>query len=336
MRSVPTKPRIATVIGDPAGIGPEVCVKALATGAPQSRSIPILIGNIDAIVDAARICRVDLPLRPVEPARVAELGDTDRIAVIDPGNLRSDEYTVGEPSGPAARAGVEWIRLAQELAAAGAIAGFIMGPMNHKALALGGIAREFSEVPEFEPPGTWQLRINGPLRAVPLTEHVRLRDVPQTVTREAVLRLIMTVDEHLRRWGIAHPRIAVAGLNPHAMFEEDAERIAPAVADARGRGIDASGPISPDAVFRQGLEGRSDAIVTMYHDQGQIAVKTAAFAGACTVFLNLPYVRMGIPHGTAYDIAGTGKAQHLTMLSAMNIAAALASGRGFADAAERN
>lgn len=326
------KPRIATVIGDPTGIGPEVCVKALATREPQAHSIPILIGNLNAVRDAANRSGADLGFRVIARPSGVDFPDRDRIAIIDPGNLSDDDYRIGEPSGAAARAGVEWIRLAQELATAGDIDGFIMGPMNHKALALSGIAREFSEVPEFEPPGTWQLRVNGPLRAVPLTEHVRLREVPQTVTRDAVLRLIVMVDRHLRRWGIARPRIAVAGLNPHAMFEEDAEQIEPAVAAAKQQGIEASGPVSPDSVFRQGLDGRSDAVVTMYHDQGQIAVKTAVFEGACTVFLGLPYVRIGIPHGTAYDIAGTGKAQHLTMLAAMNTAAALASGRGFGGA----
>ncbi len=106
---------------------------------------------------------------------------------------------------------------------------------------------------------------------------------------------------------------------------------------ARRIGIDATGPVSPDSVFRRAMEGAFDAVVTMYHDQGQIAVKTAAFVGACTVFLGLPYVRIGIPHGTAYEIAGTGKAQHLTMLAAMHTAAALASGRGFLnDAVGRN
>jgi 4-phospho-D-threonate 3-dehydrogenase / 4-phospho-D-erythronate 3-dehydrogenase len=323
------KPRIATVIGDPTGIGPEVCVKALATGEPQAHSDPILIGNLEALEHAARICAVDVRFRVVARAGFVDLGDYGAVAVLDPGDLDESDYTIGQPSGRAARAGIEWIRLAQELATNGEIAGFVMGPMNHESLALSGIAKGFSDVPEFEPPGTWQLRVNGSLRAVPLTEHVRLREIPQTVKTQAILALIVMVDRHLRRWGIARPRIAVAGLNPHAMFEEDTEQIAPAVAAAREAGIEANGPVSPDAVFRQGLEGRSDAVVTMYHDQGQIAVKTAAFEGACTVFLNLPYVRIGIPHGTAYDIAGTGKAQHLTMLSAMNTAAALASGRGF-------
>src|SRR5262249_16657229 len=131
-------------------------------------------------------------------------------------------------------------------------------------------------------------------------------------------------------WGLPKPRIAVAGLNPHAMFEEDREEVAPAIKEAREQGVDANGPISPDSVFRMALGGKFDAIVTMYHDQGQVAVKTSAFEGACTICLGLPYVLVAIPHGTAYDIAGTGKAQHFNMLAGLKTAARLAGGVGFA------
>jgi 4-hydroxythreonine-4-phosphate dehydrogenase len=137
------------------------------------------------------------------------------------------------------------------------------------------------------------------------------------------------LDANLRKWGLKKPRIAVAGLNPHALFEEDREEIAPAVKAARSQGIDASGPVAPDSVFRMTLEGRYDAVVTMYHDQGQIALKTAAFEGACTIYMGLPYVLLNVPHGSAFDIAGKGVAQHRSMLAAMKTAAALAAGRGF-------
>src|SRR5262249_48695371 len=148
-----------------------------------------------------------------------------------------------------------------------------------------------------------------------------------------VLKAIEAMHRALGKWGIASPLIGVAGLNPHAMFEEDTAEIAPAVQAATERQIRAEGPVSPDAIFRRGLEGKYDAIVGRYHDQGQIAVKTAAFDGACTIFIGLPYVRIGVPHGTAHDIAGKGVAQHETMLAAMRTAAALASGRGFPERA---
>jgi 4-hydroxythreonine-4-phosphate dehydrogenase len=181
--------------------------------------------------------------------------------------------------------------------------------------------------PDFEPPDTFQLRLSGALRVVPITEHIRTREIVSYVKQDRILKLIGLLDAQLRQWGIADPRIGVAGVNPHAAYEEEKEEIAPAVAAARAGGVRADGPVSPDSVFRMALEGRFDAVVTMFHDQGQIAVKTVGFAGACTVFLGLPYIRIGIPHGTAVEIAGNGKAQHFSMLAAIRTAAALADGR---------
>jgi 4-phospho-D-threonate 3-dehydrogenase / 4-phospho-D-erythronate 3-dehydrogenase len=320
------KPRIATIIGDPTGVGPEVTVRALATGKPARVSRPLLIGNIEALEAAAAVCDVHLTFKAVGAPSGADDVSADVVPVYDPDNLRVDEYEVGQISAAAGRASFEWLTQTIAFAENGEIDGFIMAPFESKALAAAGHSMEDAA---FEPPGTYQLRINGPLRAAPLTEHIRLRDVSATVTRQNVVALILAIHEHLERWGLPRPRIAVAGLNPHSMYEEDAEEIAPAVSEAKSRGIDVMGPISPDAIFRMALEGKFDAVCSMYHDQGQIAVKTAAFVGACTVFLGLPYVRVGIPHGTAREIAGTGKAQHATMLAAMMTAAALANGSGF-------
>jgi len=319
-----TAPLIVTVIGDPSGVGPEVCVKALATGIPQAEGRTLLVGSLHALQASAKVCGVDLRFDSV--AHPEDAGHGAAVSVLDPGNLSSSDYAVGSNSAACNRAALEWIRIARELAEQRRVAGWILAPVNDKALRL---ASDGASSEDLEPAGTFQFRISGPLRVVPISEHVRMREIAEWVKQGRILQLVRLVDESLKRWGIPAPRIAVAGLNPHAMFEEDAEEIEPAVREARRVGIDAMGPVSPDAVFRQAREGVFDAVVTMYHDQGQIALKTAAFAGACTVFLGLPYVRIGIPHGTAYDIAGTGKAQHLTMLAAMRTAAALSSGRGF-------
>jgi 4-hydroxythreonine-4-phosphate dehydrogenase len=178
------------------------------------------------------------------------------------------------------------------------------------------------------PENTYLLRMAGSLRMIPIGEHVMMRDVPPMVTKANVLHVILLVGEHLTRWGIASPRIAVAGLNPHAAGAEDAEEIAPAVAEARARGFDVTGPVSPDSVFRQCMNGSYDVVVAMYHDQGQIAIKLTSLAEACAIFIGLPYVRVGTPHGSALDIAGQGRAQYGTMLTAMNAAASLAAGNG--------
>jgi len=157
---------------------------------------------------------------------------------------------------------------------------------------------------------------------------VMMRDVPAMVTKENVLHVITLVGTQLRQWGVPAPRIAVAGLNPHAMGVEDSAEIAPAVAAAREQGFDVTGPLSPDAVFRQASQGQFDVVVAMYHDQGQIAIKTSGLSEACAIFVGLPYVRVGVPHGSAFDIAGKGIANPGTMLTALNTACSLASGGG--------
>ena len=301
-----TLPTIAAMIGDPAGIGPEVCVKAVASGELATVCHPILIGEVASVKNAADVSGIRTPVvRVSEPGEIA--ADGRAIRVLDPGDLSAGDYTVGRPSAAAGRAVVEWIRLGERLGAQRKIDGLVLGPVDSSSLKLGGVVKDIDEL---QPPGTFMFRISGTLRAVPITEHIRVRDIVATVTPERIVPVIRMLDENLRRWGIAKPRIAVAGLNPHAMFEEDREQVAPAVAEAKRLGIDATGPISPDSVFRMALEGRYDAVVTMYHDQGQIAVKTTAFEGACTIYMGLPFVMLNVPHGTAFDIAGQGKAQH--------------------------
>jgi 4-hydroxythreonine-4-phosphate dehydrogenase len=318
-------PTVAAMIGDPAGIGPEVCVKAVASPELEGVCRPLLIGELGAVERSAKVCGITAPVvRVADPQ--ASVADARAIRVIDPGGVSAGDYTVGKPSAAAGRAVVDWIRAGEHYGSAHKIDGLVLGPVDSSSLKLGGVVKDIDEL---QPPGTYMFRISGNLRAVPITEHIRIRDIAATVKTERIVPLIRLVDENLRKWGIRKPRIAVAGLNPHAMFEEDREQVAPAVEQAKGLGIDVTGPISPDSVFRMTLENRFDAVVTMYHDQGQIAVKTTAFEGACTIYMGLPYVMVNVPHGTAFDIAGQGKAQHLSMLAGIKTAAALASGRGF-------
>jgi 4-phospho-D-threonate 3-dehydrogenase / 4-phospho-D-erythronate 3-dehydrogenase len=314
------------VIGDPAGIGPEICMKALATGEPQQFADMLLLGNLDALEHAAQVCGIDTRFVVVtEPAHAR--GVRDAIAVLDDGRLKPSDYTLGQASAAAGMATWERIKDVVRYSQAGALDGMIVAPIDRASWKLAGIT---GVTDEMHPPGTYLLRATGKLRTMPIGEHVLMREVPAMVTRENVRAALLFLGDQLKRWGFDPPKIGVAGLNPHCAGEEDRDEIAPAIADAREAGIDAIGPISPDAIFRQGLAGRYDAILTMYHDQGQIAVKTVGLESAATIFVGLPYVRVGVPHGSAFDIAGTGTAQHTTMLTAMTTAASLASGRGIA------
>ena len=317
-------PLIATMIGDPAGIGPEVCVKAIASGELEGLCTPVLIGDMGVLRRAAEVTGVTWTLQQIQSVddRMAE---KNIVRVIDPGGFDVSACPFGVSSAAAGQAVLNWMEIGTELGARGHIQGLVIGPIHSESLKLNG---RITDIDALQPPGTFMLRMSGALRVVPLTEHLRLVSAVEKVTPQAVLALVVLLNETLIKWGLAQPRIAVAGINPHAMFPEDREQISPAIEQAQQRGIDVRGPISPDSVFRMALENKYDAVVTMYHDQGQIAVKTAAFEGACTVYLGLPYIMLNVPHGSAFDIAGTGTAQHKSVLAAMKTAAQLSSGDG--------
>lgn len=318
-------PAIAAMIGDPGGIGPEVCVKACLSERVSAACHPLLVGNAEVVRRTLSALGRREEVRVIQHPREVD-GRAGRIAVLDPGEYDIAACRLGVPTAAAGHAVVRWIRQAERLGEEGAIDGLVLGPVDSQSLKLDG---ELVDIDALQPRGTYMFRVSGDLRVVPLTEHIPLRAVPATVRKEAILALIELVAVHLRRWGIAAPRIGVAALNPHAMFEEDMQEIRPAVEAARAAGLNVHGPISPDSVFRMALEGAYDTVVTMYHDQGQIAVKTAAFEGACTIYLGLPYVMLNVPHGTAFDIAPSYSAQSASMASAFVTAAALAGGQGF-------
>jgi 4-phospho-D-threonate 3-dehydrogenase / 4-phospho-D-erythronate 3-dehydrogenase len=318
-------PDIVALIGDPSGIGPEVCVKAIAGGDLHSVCNPFLLGSAEVVRQVASSIGVNNRVEVVADARSA-VSEPGVINVIDPGGYDFSQFAIGIPTANAGHAVVKWIREGESLGRRGLIDGLVLGPINSQSLKLDG---EILDIDGLQPKGTFMFRMGGNLRVVPLTEHIPLRAVVETIRKDRVLALILLLNEHLVRWGIPRPRLGVAGLNPHAMFEEDRLEILPAVEAARAQGLDVSGPIAPDAVFRMALEGKYDAVVTMYHDQGQIAVKTAAFVGACTIYMGLPFVLMNVPHGTAFDIAGKGIACSQSIESAYRTAAALALGKGF-------
>lgn len=321
-------PVIGAMIGDPAGIGPEVCVKALASGVCRDDGHIVLVGDVCAVERAARDTGIGLPVAVVSPDDVAagRIDDAGSLPVLECGALDAGDFTVGQPGAASGRAVKAWIDHATDLSVRGILDGWIMAPIDTASMRMAGVVQHLDDL---QPEGTFMFRLSGPLRAVPIAEHLRMRDIPASVTHERICHVVRLTDRHLRRWGMAAPRLAVAGLNPHAMFEEDAEIIAPAVAALAQEGLTVTRPVSPDSVFRQCIEGQHDAVITMYHDQGQIALKTAAFEGACTVYLGLDHVQLSVPHGTAFDIAGTGKAQHRSMTAAMRMALQLAAGRGF-------
>lgn len=332
-----TLPIVGVMIGDPAGVGPEVCVRAIASGELASRCQVVPIGDRAVLERAARVCGVKLRFEGVTD--LDNLGSLTRspestssadggvVHVLDPGTFDVTGSTFGVASAAAGEAVLQWLALGEQLGRAGKLQGLVLGPMETASMKATGKVHDMDDL---QPASTFMLRMSGNLRVVPLSEHVPLSTAIEMVTPDRVLHVVRLVHDTLTRWGFAKPRIAVAGINPHAMFPEDQEKIAPAVAAARAEGIEVQGPLVPDTVFRHTLEGRHDVVVTMFHDQGQIPIKTGAFEGACTVYVGLPFVMLNVPHGTAYDIAGQGIAQHLSMLSAIRTAANLAAGHPIA------
>jgi 4-hydroxythreonine-4-phosphate dehydrogenase len=315
-------PVVGVMIGDPAGIGPEVCARAVASGELALLCRVVLIGDLAVMRRAAGICELELDFVPITDPIDAPYGSS--VGVLDPGTFDIASSQFGTASAQAGEAVLRWLEVGEQLGREGKLQALVLGPMETASMKATGKVHDMDDL---QPAGTFMLRMSGSLRVVPLTEHVPLSTAIEMVTPERVLHVVRLVHRTLTEWGFARPRIAVAGINPHAMFPEDQSKISPAVATAREEGLDVQGPLVPDTVFRHTIEGRHDVVVTMFHDQGQIAVKTSAFEGACTVYIGLPFVMLNVPHGTAYDIAGQGVAQHLSMLSAIRTAAGLAAGK---------
>jgi len=236
----------------------------------------------------------------------------------------------------AGRASFDYVMAAIRLARSGEIAGIVTAPLAKEAMKAAGLSypghteilAEFSGTQDFA-----MMLANDELKVILVTIHVSLRQAIDMVTQSRVLNTIRLAAQACHAYGIAHPRIAVAGLNPHAgeagMFgREDLDEIAPAIAKARAEGLDASGPWPGDTVFMRARRGEFDIVVAQYHDQGLIPVKYLGIEQGVNVTIGLPFVRTSVDHGTAFDIAGTGKADAQSLIYAFDQAQKLVAARG--------
>jgi 4-hydroxythreonine-4-phosphate dehydrogenase len=329
------RPVVAITMGDPAGVGSEVVVKAFEAAREHAR--PIVVGDASVMADAVQVCGSDLRVRAVDSIE-AGLEVEDGIPVLDLDNVRDLEYgVVREAYGEASLAYVE---TAIELAIEGAVDAIATAPINKQATRLAGAEHAGHTGLLAARTGTEEysmMLIEDPLRVTHVSTHVPLREACDLVTTEAVESVIDVTHGALEDLGIDEPSIAVAGLNPHAsdgglMGTEDGEEIRPAVESARERGLDVRGPESPDTVYVRAAGGEFDCVVSMYHDQGHIPIKMLGFGsdGAVSgvnVTVGLPIVRTSVDHGTAFDIAGRGVASETSLVDAVRIAARLAAAR---------
>ena len=332
------KPAIAITMGDPCGIGPEVVVKALADPRVYASCRPLVIGNTYAMRQAMEV--TGLPLNVNETDDPTGAGrDPATVDVVDIHNLNPEDITVGKISIPCGKAAMEWVSKAGELALAGIVDGIATAPLNKEAASLAGFqsighTELLQELAGIKIIGTMLMSKN--LRVVHLTTHRSLRVACDYVKKDRILDFLQLTHDSFVKFGFPNPRIAAAGLNPHnsdggLLGNEEADEIAPAVIAAQERGINVVGPIPADSVFHQAIRGRYDAVLAMFHDQGHIPVKVYGFEESVTANLGLPFVRTSVDHGTAFDIAGQGIAQHVSMLESIRLAVELAKGNGLSD-----
>jgi len=317
-------------MGDPAGIGPEVVLKAVAEDEVRRVCVPIIIGDAQLLAHNARTLNLQCGYEIVR--RDESVPDhVDEPVIFHLDNI-TGHVEPGIESGAAGKAAAGYIEAAVQLCAAGSVDAIATAPINKRALFLGGYS--FPGHTEFlayltgaEDYAMGFVAAN--LRVVLLSTHVSLSEAIRMVTRERVEQTVRLTDRELQRWGIDRPRIGVAALNPHGaeggLFGiEEASEIAPAIEACHARDdINVRGPFPADTVFLRASRGEFDAVVACYHDQAMIPVKCLSFGEAVNVTLGLPFIRTSVDHGTAFDIAGKGIAEHSSMVAAIKLAAEL-------------
>ncbi|MEM9716940.1 MAG: 4-hydroxythreonine-4-phosphate dehydrogenase PdxA [Pseudomonadota bacterium] len=307
-------------IGDPAGVGPEITLRAMQDLTAEQRQDIVLLGARSILDRAQDVVGSNFTLvENTAPTKDSEL----RYTPVEVPNLDAPFGQVSKSCGEASyRMIVKAVEMTTNSTSPSAI---VTAPINKEALnAAGhhydghtGLLAHLTDARE-----SWMLLTSEQLSVLHVSTHVSLRDAIDRATEERVFKTIFMADKHLRRIGISRPRIAVAGLNPHCgehgLFgTEDDERLAPAVKRAQEAGITVYGPLPPDAVYRMAADGKYDLVVAQYHDQGHIPMKMIAFDTTVNVSLGLSIDRTSVDHGTAFDIAGTGRADHRNMLCAI-------------------
>lgn len=328
------RPVIAITMGDAAGIGPEVIVKAAARHDLAAFCVPIVVGDIGRLASAAAAAGVDVELEPVDGTRDAmtAAGRPGRLPVIQVGAISAD-LPFGRLSAEAGEGAYRYVERAAQLALAHEVDAICTAPLNKEALHAAGhrfpghteLLAELTDTPEVS-----MMLATPQLRVIHVTTHIGLIDAVEKIEPGLVYRTVRRGHDTLVKAGVMHPRIAVCGINPHAgengLFGhgEEETKIAPGLEKARAEGIEALGPLPADTVFFRAGRGDFDLVVAMYHDQGHGPVKVLGLEAGVNITVGLPVVRTSVDHGTAFDIAGTGEADERSIVEALRQAADLA------------
>ncbi|WP_067934478.1 4-hydroxythreonine-4-phosphate dehydrogenase PdxA [Alicyclobacillus kakegawensis] len=329
-----TKPLVAVTMGDPAGIGPEISLLALYAPECRERVRPLIIGDLGRLREAGQILE-EAGRFPNGAPELREIQGVEEAAfaagTIDVLNLANVPAGLpwGKVTREAGQAAFDYVRKSVELAVQKQVDAVCTAPINKEAWKLAGVKYPGHTEALAALSGSASsamMLVNAGLRVVHVTTHVSLRQAIEMATTERILERIRLTAASLKQFGLPNPKIAVAGLNPHAgeggLFgDEDERQIQPAVDQARAEGLQVTGPLPPDSVYARAASGEFDAVIAMYHDQGHIAIKMLGFDTGINVTLGLPILRTSVDHGTAFDIAGRGVARERSMIAAIQVAA---------------
>ena len=333
-----SKPRVGVILGDPGGIGPELIARLTVDPRTVERASVTLIGDPWLLRRGA--AEAGVALDPPLLSGADQVGEGGDLCMLPMDTLDEASTRLGEATAAGGRSTLAALETATTLARDGRLDAVMFGPLNKQALHLAGFGYEdelrwLAARLDYDGYVT-ELNVVDELWTSRVTSHVPLRDVADSIDRDGILRAIDLIDSELKRAGVAEPRIGVAGLNPHAgdggsFGREETEVIGPAVEQARGAGLSVTGPYPADTIFVRARDGEFDAVVTMYHDQGQIAMKLMGFGRAVTVQGGLPVPVTTPGHGTAYEIAGRGIAKTGSTEQAFAIACRMGASRRTAE-----
>lgn len=319
-----TKPKIAIPLGDPAGIGPEIVVKALQNETVKDVASCIVIGTRAIVQKAVDLCNLNKPVISIKSYQEWN-PDNSGIHVLETGALSPGEYQTGQISSLCGHASFEYIKGAASLALDGKVKAIATPPINKESLKAANIpyighTEIFADLTNTPNPLT-MFEVEN-LRVFFLTRHLSLLDACKSITTDLIINMTINCINELKRIGVADGTFAIAGLNPHCgehgLFGTEEEMyIRPAVKQLQELGYAVEGPISADSVFAQALRGRYNAVLSLYHDQGHIATKTYHFEKTISITLGMPILRTSVDHGTGFDIAGKGIASDVSMIEAI-------------------
>ncbi len=322
------KPFVAVPIGDPAGVGPEIVVKSIASQEVYEAARCVVVGDAKVLENACEIMKVDLHIHKIEKP---EDGDYREgvLNLIDLDNIDMDQFEFGKVNGICGKAAFEYIKKSIELANEGLVDAVATTPINKESLRAGNInfighTEIFGELTNTEDPLT-MFETNG-MRIFFLTRHVSLRDMLDLIKKERIKDYVKRCLIALEKLGVKDGTMAIAGLNPHSgehgLFGwEEVNEITPAIEELQAEGYKVVGPIGADSVFHQAAIGRYNSVLSLYHDQGHIAAKTLDFEKTISITNGMPILRTSVDHGTAFDIAGKGIVSAVSMIEAILLAA---------------